>query len=113
MVTYGSNVVTIAYREGELSLTDWNDAVQTFRVDGKKRPAKRQEFDVSVKSEWKSSDRLVVRTEGAPGGWVRETYELGERGDKLFVLVELQRPGSKSTFSFTRLYHRRVQAPGD
>ena len=106
MVVEGSNVLTIAHREGEVSFTDWNDVVQTLRVDGRKWPAERGGFAVTVEAEWKSSDRLVVRTTGVPGGWILETYELGERGDKLFVRVELQRPGSKTRFTFNRLYNR-------
>lgn len=106
MVTDGTNVLTIAYGEGEVTLTDWNDAIQTLHVDGKRWPAERGGIAVEVEAGWKSSDRLVVKTTGAPGGWIRESYELGERGDKLFVTVELQRKGSKFPFTFKRLYHR-------
>lgn len=108
MVTEGANVLTIAYAEGVATLTDWHDAVQTLQVDGKRRSAERGGNAVEVEAGWKSSDRLVVKTTGVPGGWIRETYELGERGDKLFVTVELQRKGSRFPFAFDRLYHRAV-----
>jgi len=108
MVTEGANVLTITYLEGVVTLTDWRDAVQTLRVDGKRWPAERGGMSVEVEAGWKSSDRLVVKTTGTPGGWIRETYELGDRGDKLFVATELQRKGSRFPFTFDRLYHRAV-----
>ena len=106
LVTKGSNVLTIAYTDGTLAITDWNDDVLELEVDGKKRSATRQGMPVELEAGWKSSDRLVVRTTGVPGGWIRETYELGQRGAKLFVTVELQRRGSKYPFVFERLYNR-------
>ena len=106
MVIEGANVLTFAYNEGELTITNWDDEVQVLVVNGKKRQAQRKGIDVQVEAGWKSSDRLVVKTTGAPGGWIRETYELGGRGEKLFVTVELQRQGSRWPLSFQRLYNR-------
>jgi hypothetical protein len=106
MVTDGGDVLTLAYHAPTLTITDWNDAVITFEVDGKSRPVERQGMRVEVEAGWKGGDRLIVKTVGAPGGWIRETYELGGRGDKLFVTVELQRQGAKYPLTFKRLYNK-------
>ena len=108
LVTQGSNVLTFTYRDRVVTVTNLHDVVRTLRVDGKKHAVTRGDLALEVEAGWKSSDRLVVKTTGAPGGWIRETFELGERGDKLFVTVELQRKGSKWPFVFERLYHRRA-----
>jgi hypothetical protein len=46
-----------------------------------------------------------VKTDGGDGKRI-EIYELGDRGDKLFVTVEIYRKGLKRPFSFDRVYHR-------
>jgi hypothetical protein len=106
MVTEGADVLTIAYHALTLTITDWNDAVRTLEVDGKSRSVERQGVRVDVEAGWKGSDRLIVTSAGAPGGWIRETYELGGRGELLFVTVELQRLGLKEPLTFRRLYNK-------
>ncbi len=43
---------------------------------------------------------------GDPVGKVVEVFELGGRGEKLFVTVDLYQKGSSRRFSFQRLYNR-------
>lgn len=104
-LTAGAEVLTFAYKDELLTLTYWDDRQRVFRVDGKKVAETRSAGSVEVQASWKSSDRLIVKT-GAPAGKEVEIFEMGERGDKLFVTVELYRKGSKDPFSFECLYQR-------
>ena len=105
-LTAGAEVLTFAYQEELLTLTYWDDRERHFRIDGKKVSESRPAGSVQVQASWKSSDRLIVKTTGAPAGRVVEIFEMGSRGDKLFVTIELYRKGSKYPFSFECLYNR-------
>ncbi|MCZ6727319.1 MAG: hypothetical protein O7A98_08175 [Acidobacteria bacterium] len=105
-LTAGAEVLTFAYRDELLTLIYWDDRQRVFRVDGKKVAETRPAGRVEVQASWKSSDRLIVKTTGGPAGKEVEIFEIGERGDKLFVTVELYRKGSKDPFSFESLYFR-------
>jgi len=102
-------ILTIAWAEPVFTFTYWDEQPRALTL-GAKTVEQRPEGPVEVKVSWKSSDRLVVKTGGLADGWTRESYELGGRGDKLFVTIELQRRGSKVPFSFERLYNRAPAA---
>jgi hypothetical protein len=104
--TSGEEVLTLASTDSQLTITYWDDHQRVLRVDGKKVEEMRADGAVSVKASWGSSDRLLVRTESSTVGKTLEIFELGDRGDKLFVTVELYPKGSKRPFSFQRLYNK-------
>jgi hypothetical protein len=104
--TEGIGVLTIAFEDPELSITYWDDRERVLVVNGKERDAEGPRGPVRVEADWGSSDRLVVKTHGDPAGKVVEVFEIGGRGEKLFVTVDLYRKGTKRRFSFQRLYYR-------
>jgi len=104
-VVAGANVLVIAWNDPRLTITTWDDRERTLVV-GRKVDEEGPRGPVRVTASWKGSDRLVVATEGDPAGRRLEIYELGGRGDQLFVTVELKVAGSKWPFSFERVYNR-------
>ena len=110
-LTRGVGVLTLSYSAPELTVTYWDDRQRVLRVDGKKAALEEEGRQVVVEAGWKGSDRLVVETRSGPGERRLEIWELGERGDKLFVTFELYRKGHRWPFRFERLYNRVTSAP--
>jgi hypothetical protein len=104
-VVRGDSVLTFTYASPNLQVTYWDDRRRAFTVDGRPEEVATEGGSVRQEVEWIGSDRLRVKTDGGDGKRI-EIYELGDRGDKLFVTVEIYRKGLKRPFSFDRVYHR-------
>jgi hypothetical protein len=101
----GDEVLTFAYETPSLRIAYWDDHQRVLRVDGKPVDVDTEDGAAKAEAGWKASDRLVVKTEG-PSGRRVEIFELGDRGDHLFVTVEIYRKGFKQPFSYDRVYDR-------
>ncbi len=110
----GAEVLAIHVEGDTVAMTDWNEVERRWTVDGKRQPASfalaGTEIPVEVEASWRSSDRLVVETTGAPGGKIIEIFEPGNRGLTLFVKTEIRVPKSRLPFVYQRVYHRLSSA---
>ncbi len=102
----GGQVLTVDVDGHVVTITDWRDRQRSLQVDGKRVPVEIDGAPAVAEASWRSSDRLVVKTTGGPGGKSVEIYELGNRGQTLFLTVELEIKGWGQPFAFDRVYHR-------